>query len=465
MLNLGQRSILFLALGWLGLSFGLIAAQEPFAWRAADNRMDADIHSLPLPEFLEKLAASTGWEIYVEPEAEHTVSAKFKNLPPGDALKFLLGKLNFALLPQRNAPPSLFVFSTSMKEATLRILPPAVTDQKDGIIPNELIVTLKPGSGVNIDDLARQLGAKVVGRADGLNSYRLQFEDEASATAARQTLANNSDVASVDSNYLVPRPAEPFSLGFGMPGVPFNLKPNPAGADQLLVGIIDTAVNKLDSGIEAFIQQRLALAGEFTPDGLSPTHGDGMVTALLQALSAANSNPDGSSVRLILADAYGSQPHTTTFEVGQSIWALVNDHGVKLINMSLGSSGNSDFLHQIIQQAFKNDVVMFGPAGNEPGTAPTYPAAHPEVLAVTAMDRDGNLAPYANRGPFVELIAPGSTLVPFGGRSFFVNGTSVSSAYAAGFAVGYSERTGTPVNQVPAHMRNLIGVNSSSSAK
>ena len=48
---------------------------------------------------------------------------------------------------------------------------------------------LKPGA--KIDDLARSLGAKVIGRIDSLNAYRLQFQDQAAADTAREQLAAN----------------------------------------------------------------------------------------------------------------------------------------------------------------------------------------------------------------------------------------------------------------------------------
>ena len=78
-------------------------------------------------------------------------------------------------------------------------------------IPDELIVKLKSGSKTNINELAQMLGAKVIGRSDGLNSYRLKFESEDAANAARQTLASNSDIASTDSNYTVAQPTRPRS--------------------------------------------------------------------------------------------------------------------------------------------------------------------------------------------------------------------------------------------------------------
>src|SRR6185436_11489672 len=107
------------------------------------------------------------------PDTHRTVSVKFKDLSQGDALRSLLGDLNFALLPQTNANPRLFVFSTALQEATQLIRVPAKTSASGAAkpIPTELIVALKPGSKLRIDDLARLLGAKVIGRIDGLHAY------------------------------------------------------------------------------------------------------------------------------------------------------------------------------------------------------------------------------------------------------------------------------------------------------
>jgi len=49
------------------------------------------------------------------------------------------------------------------------------------------------------------------------------------------------------------------------------------------------------------------------------------------------------------------------------------------------------------------------PPANEPVTTPTYPAAYPGVVAVTATDSTGQIASYANRGSFVDLAISGDT--------------------------------------------------------
>ncbi|GIR72397.1 MAG: hypothetical protein CM15mP74_36480 [Halieaceae bacterium] len=42
---------------------------------------------------------------------------------------------------------------------------------------------------------------------------------------------------------------------------------------------------------------------------------------------------------------------------------------------------------------------------------PMYPAAYPQVVAVTATDARGRAFRLANRGEYVDIAAPGSTFV------------------------------------------------------
>jgi len=178
-------------------------------WNINQSRVSADIQDAQLLTVLERIATVTRWQVFVEPETFHTVSAKFKDLPPGEALHLLLGDVSFALLPATNSSPKLFVFRTDRQNATQLVSPAKARESASAgkPIPNELIVRLKPGA--KIDDLAKSIGAKVVGRIDSLNAYRLQFDDASATTAARDQLATNSDVASVDSNYAIQPPECP----------------------------------------------------------------------------------------------------------------------------------------------------------------------------------------------------------------------------------------------------------------
>ncbi len=80
-------------------------------------------------------------------------------------------------------------------------------------------------------------------------------------------------------------------------------------------------------------------------------------------------------------------------------------------------------LHSVIQDGSSKGIVFFGAAGNQPVTTPFYPAAYPEVVAVTAI-ANGQLASYADRGSFISLGAPGTGFVYFDNQPWCVTGTS-----------------------------------------
>ena len=106
-------------------SLGARAAEtnsNSLVWNKAAGRVDADIHGEPLWPLLEDIAHQTGWHIFVEPGTARVASTKFQDLPPDDALRMLLGNLNFAFVPQTNGPDFLYVFTTSRENATQPVL-------------------------------------------------------------------------------------------------------------------------------------------------------------------------------------------------------------------------------------------------------------------------------------------------------------------------------------------------------
>src|SRR4029079_998303 len=131
--------------------------------------------------------------------------------------------------------------------------------------------------------------------------------------------------------------------------------------------------------------------------------------------------------------------------------------GASVVNLSLGGEGDSPFLASLIHAAHEQGVVFFGAAGNQPTTAATFPAAYPDVVAVTAGDRKGNVAPYANRGDFVDVIAPGVSRVDYQGQSYMVRGTSAATAYVSGTAAGY-RANGAANPNVEAYIRESLAL-------
>jgi subtilisin family serine protease len=78
-----------------------------------------------------------------------------------------------------------------------------------------------------------------------------------------------------------------------------------------------------------------------------------------------------------------------------------------IINMSLGGPDTTTALHSAVIAAANAGVFIVAAAGNADTSAPSYPAAYPEVFAVAAVGPDGLRAPYSNYGPYVALAAPG----------------------------------------------------------
>ncbi len=172
--------------------------------------------------------------------------------------------------------------------------------------------------------------------------------------------------------------------------------------------------------------------------------------------SIATMTQGSSSVQILPVDVYGPNASTTTFDVANGIAQAVNN-GATVINLSLGSSGDSPILDSVIQDASSKNIAFIAAAGNQPVTTPFYPAAYPGVLAVTAVDQ-GQLASYANRGSFISLGAPGTSVVYFGNQAYVVTGTSASAAFISGSAAGYMDNTHNGISQMQTFLRSNFGV-------
>lgn len=430
---------------------------EGLTWNRTSDKVSADISDGELLPLLERIAQDTGWQVFVEPEAGQKVSAKFKDLPSGEALRLLLGDLNFALVPDQNNQ-RLYVFKTSRLKATQRVMArPIAQDTKAKLIGNELILRLKPGA--NIDEIAKALGAKVVGRLDSLNLYRLRFDDIEGANAARTTLASNADVEGIENNYAIEMPVggRPVLSTSAMPPA-LNLKP-PPDTGAIIIGLIDTGVQPLGSDLDKFVLKEISVAGESNLDPSTPSHGTTMLGTLLSSL--ANITQGSSSVTVQPVNIYGKNNFTSTYDVASGIVAARNA-GANVINMSFGSEANAPYVADLIAQEAKKDVTFIGAAGNQPVTTPFFPAADPGVLAVTATE-NGQLAPWANKGDFVDLAAPGTSVVFYNGKPFYAVGTSSAAAFTSGLAAGYREVKRANAPAASNFLEQQLGVNLSSS--
>jgi hypothetical protein len=395
---------------------------------------------------LEQIAAVADWKIFVEPGAEHNASVKFKNLPSGEALRMLLGDLNFALMPQTNAPSQLYVFRTTMQNATRQVRIAKTTPRR---VPNELLVRVKPGT--DVDALAKRLGAKITGRMDKLGVYRLQFADAAATDAALAQLQSDSDVSAVDYNYILDPPPSAVPLSSAtVPPLSLTLNP-PSNSGKVVVGLIDMKIQSLGAQLDKFILPQLSVTGDTAASSAAITHGTAMAYTILEAIAQQSSG--GSSVQIQPVDVYGGSETTTSWNVALGIQTAV-DSGANVLNLSLGSASDSSVLDGVVQLALADNIMIFGAAGNTPVNSPTYPAAIPGVYDVTALAQPGQLASYANYWPGDSMALPGTSIVYYGGQAYSVQGTSPATAYASGiFAGTLNANTGSSASQIISLMQ------------
>ncbi len=130
------------------------------------------------------------------------------------------------------------------------------------------------------------------------------------------------------------------------------------------------------------------------------------------------------------------------------------DHGCRIINMSLGGGDKSRAEEALYNNLFTNGAggkgtLIVASAGNDSAHTISYPAGYTNVLSVAALNPDGSLASFSNRGPGLDISAPGvdvASSVPTGtGRDAAV-GNIVALSAEFGGATSAQGVTGTLVN-------------------
>jgi len=402
-------------------------------WNPSKQTLSASIDGVPLTQVLQKLVSLTGWQVRVEPDLQYSVFAKFRDLPVSKGLRRLFGTLNFALLEETCGRYVLYVFQGSIHDATQLIHPLSPSSKpRPHVIPNELIVWLAPDAPISIEELARQLKAQIVAGISNLRAYRLRFPSAAAAQAARKILQAMDGVSfGVNESFPWPELLTRAAPTTAVPTIP--IRPAKRSGSTPIVALVDTPVRTDDPQVKAFLLPEINIVEPKSIPSDRPTHGTSMAVAVLQGLASRVESGSEVPVRILPINVYPDEQSTTTFEIIAGIDAAIRS-GADVINLSLGSDVDHPLIRQLIQAGTAQGIVFVAAAGNEPTGRPIYPAAYPEVTAVTALEPDGSVAPYANRGPFVDVAAPGTTPVIYQNKIYWVEGTSPAAAFASGVA-------------------------------
>jgi subtilisin family serine protease len=274
-------------------------------------------------------------------------------------------------------------------------------------------------------------------RLIGRSIQRWRIEDGRSVTAVIQSLASEARVVGAQPNYLFQQEGQADDSQTRSEGDPAQYvvaKLHLTEAHRLATGE-NVLVAVIDSGIDTSHPDLAgAVAASFDVLGPHKAHFHG--TAIAGAIAARGQLIGvAPGVRLLAVRALDDAGQGTTMSIADGLdWAVA--HGARVLNMSFAGP-HDPLLQQHLAAAHDRRIVLVAAAGNAgPASAPLYPAADANVIAVTATDADDHLFARANRGRYIAVAAPGvDILEPAPDATVqLISGTSVAAAHVSGVA-------------------------------
>jgi len=218
---------------------------------------------------------------------------------------------------------------------------------------------------------------------------------------------------------------------------------NAAAAWSITTGNASVPIAMVDSGVDTThpdLASKLIPGWSFLLNSSNTADVLGHGTATAGTTAAATNNGVGIAgvgwnnpiMPLVVLD---SSDYATYSNIASAI-AFAADHGVRIINVSIGGSTSSSTLQSAVTYAWNKGAVVFAAAMNFATSAPYYPAACEYAVAVSATEPNDTLASFSDFGAWIDLSAPGDNIYTTdsaGGYQYWY-GTSFSAPIAA--AVG-----------------------------
>ncbi|SFI77603.1 S8 family serine peptidase [Bradyrhizobium sp. Gha] len=304
-------------------------------------------------------------------------------------------------------------------------------------------------SPAEADELARRHGLTRVSSENvpliGATVGLFRISDGRPYDAARREFAADGSVRSLQPNFR-------YVLQDQKPAVPTEGDPAQYALSKLrlpqahtLVHGANVTVAVIDSGIDA---KHPELANSITDvfDALGSgegahIHGTGIAGAIVAHAKLMGSAPEA---RIIAIRAFGGTAggaESSSYVILRSL-NYAAEHGAQIVNMSFAGPKDA-VIERAIAASAERGLVLIAAAGNAGAKSPPlYPAANPNVIAVSATDQQDKLFTASNRGNYVALAAPGVDIfLPApDGKYQITSGTSFSAAYVSGVAALLLER-------------------------
>jgi subtilisin family serine protease len=289
-----------------------------------------------------------------------------------------------------------------------------------------------------IDTLARRhrlvrLESQAIGLT-GSTFHRWQISDQRSVADVVRALEADTGVRAAQPNYRFTlqqtQSAAAGEYQYALAKLRLPEAHRLATGGSVLVAVIDNGIDTTHPELADVIAGSFDATGRPAPPA---QHGTGMAGTIAAHARLTGTAP---AARILAIRAFapaGKSDESTSLAVLRSIdWAVAN--GARVINMSFAGPQDPEQA-LVLAAAAKKGVVLVAAAGNAgPKSPPLYPAADPNVIAVTATDPDDKLFVQSNRGRYIAVAAPGVDIVaPAPSGTYQVTtGTSVAAAQVSG---------------------------------
>ncbi|WP_254765849.1 S8 family peptidase [Salinilacihabitans rarus] len=273
--------------------------------------------------------------------------------------------------------------------------------------------------------------------------------------AAIEALGNDPNVRYVERNGTMRALAQTTPYGIETVGADLAIDAGETG-DGADVAIIDTGIDATHEDLadnlgEGWATQEAACQNDCSsglfcdPNDISTcyeawdddndhgTHCAGTVAAVDDDTGVVGVAPDATLHAVKVLDCCGSGSYD---DIAAGIeWTA--DQGYDVGSMSLGGDASS-VVEDACAYARQQGTLLVAAAGNDGPCSDCvgYPAAYPEVVAVSATDENDDLADFSSTGPEVELAAPGVDVLSSIPRSDYdrFSGTSMACPHVSGAA-------------------------------
>lgn len=187
------------------------------------------------------------------------------------------------------------------------------------------------------------------------------------------------------------------------PGAPANAKA--ARTPGIRLGLIDGGVDLRHPALRHADVRSFGCGGKRVPSA----HGTAVASLLVgRARRFAGAAP---GAVLYAADVYCGEPTGGAATQLLAAFAWLARERVPVINVSLVGPPNAALERVVKTLAARGHLIVAAVGNDGPAAPPLYPAAYPEVIAVTGVDARDRVLPEAGRGPHVAFAAPGADML------------------------------------------------------